>query len=171
MPLPHSSPLDPADLIERLTGQRSLPAGFQRVSVPAGAELMRAGERADCLVLVLSGRCRVELPIGDEGAARECAAGALLGDVSFLDGGLASATVTAIDTLDAVQLTRSQFEGMRLASPGTAAAVMRGITRSLAARLRQATDEVEAATTGSIAQGAARRSLVDAFLQLFQGGA
>jgi hypothetical protein len=45
---------------------------------------------------------------------------------------------------------------------------MRGITRSLAGRLRSASDAMEAATTGSIAAVQVRRSLLDSFLRLFQ---
>ena len=48
---------------------------------------------------------------------------------------------------------------------------MRGITRSLAARLRAVTDEMEAATTGSVAAVQVRRTLLDSFLRLFQVGA
>lgn len=164
-------PTESADLIEGLTGRRELPEGFRRLSVAAGTEIMAAGTPGQALLLVLAGRCRVELVVGGEGAARECGPGSLLGDVSFLDGGLTSATVTALTDLDVIELTRARFDQLCTTSPGLAAAVMRGITRSLAARLRAVTDEMEAATTGSVAAVQVRRTLLDSFLRLFQVGA
>lgn len=165
-----SQPLSPesADLLEGLTGRRDVPEGFQRLSVAAGTELMSAGAPGRALLLVLSGRCRVELAVGGEAATREGGPGSLLGDVSFLDGGNTSATVTALSDLDVVELSREAFDRLCTTRPGLAASVMRGITRSLAGRLRSASDAMEAATTGSIAAVQVRRSLLDSFLRLFQ---
>src|SRR6266540_628036 len=81
--------------------------GRHRVFAPGDA-LMRQGEHADCLHIILSGRVRVERThpdLLDAVVLTELEAGEVVGEMGVLDGEPRSATVTAIEATETLELS------------------------------------------------------------------
>ena len=80
---------------------------FREVALDAGEEVFREGEEADGLLLVLSGRLRLERRA--EGLSGEVGAGAALGALSLLAPGLREASVFAETQCRALWLPRAHY--------------------------------------------------------------
>lgn len=81
------------------------------------AELVTQEVQADGLYLITRGRASVSVA-GRDGAAvtiRELGVGEIIGEISLFDGGTASATVTALTSLDLIAINRDGF--LRLLVP------------------------------------------------------
>ncbi|MGE3663921.1 MAG: Crp/Fnr family transcriptional regulator [Pseudonocardia sp.] len=121
--------LDPADralLLER----------GRRRRWPSGASMFLEGERSGTVVFIVSGRVKV-FSLTDEGEEILLAVrgpGALLGEVSAVDGGPRSASVAALEPVEAVVLTAAVFVDF-LCSHAAAATVL---LQLVVARLRDA---------------------------------
>jgi NTE family protein len=105
------------------------------VGVPGGAVLMREGDTADCLYIVLSGRLRVtvERSEGGEQAVAELGRGESVGEMALLTGGQRSATVRAVRDSQLVRLSKVNFDRLLHSAPGTATE----LARLLVLRLQQ----------------------------------
>ncbi len=114
----------PADDLAQLE-QRLLPLPVRR-----GVELVRQGDAADALYVVISGRFSVEATGSPEPIA-EISSGSPIGEIAFFAGGLRTATVRAIRDSVVVKLTRSDFDTISARSP----AIWHAITAKLAERL------------------------------------
>lgn len=128
-----------------------LEARLLPLSVPRGAALVREGDDADALYVVVSGRFSVEV-LGRDGPVAEIGAGAPIGEIAFFAGGARTATVSAIRDSVVVRLTRADFDEIAAFSPSIA----RTITAALARRLARETRRNAALTAPVMAKPRAR---------------
>lgn len=138
--------LEPPDL-ERfaaaLVPQRLMP----------GEVLLHEGTAYEALHLLLRGQLKVTLR--SRGAATDLGRldpGAVLGEVSVLDGGPASATVSAVDDAVVLSLSRGRLATMHDKHPDTAATLYRSLCAMLAERLRGTTLRFECLSRGTPTQ-------------------
>ena len=86
--------------------------------LPGGETLFRAGESADAMYVILSGRLRVWLERGGaEHAVRELSRGQIVGELALLTGEPRSATVRAIRDTELARLSRAAFDAVRQNHP------------------------------------------------------
>jgi CRP/FNR family cyclic AMP-dependent transcriptional regulator len=101
---------------------------------PAGAAIVRAGERGPALFLVASGNVRVMLP-GAAPAIR--GEGEVVGLLSFLDGAPHAADVLAVGEVELLMLTPDALTQLAAWQPRIAVALLRDLGAHAAARLRR----------------------------------
>jgi flavin reductase len=123
---------------ERLTREQGVPAELLRPLLDAsgtersyddGAELMRIGEPAESLALVLEGTVHVERP----GRSAVLGAGDLIGEIEVLDGGPRIATITAFGPVRVLEVARDNLLAALEREPGAALALV----AVLASRFRE----------------------------------
>lgn len=108
--------------------QREL-EGHARLATYAPGELViRAGDPGDAFYVIVRGRAGVA---GKE-LNRTLRLGDYFGEIALIDGGPRSATVIALDELQAIELPRTAFLELLAREPGLA----RKIMASLATRVR-----------------------------------
>lgn len=111
-----------------------LEARLDPIAISRGECLVREGEPAEALYVVVSGRFAVE--VGDNPVpVAEIARGDTVGEIAFFAGGKRTATVRAIRDSVVVQLTRADFDEISVREP----AIWQAITSTLAGRLASAT--------------------------------
>jgi len=98
---------------------------------PAGAVLTREGHRGGLAYVILSGRATARR---DGRRVGELAAGDVVGELSVIDGGVRTATVSADDPVDALVINDSDFGRIVRHSPRFTVALL----RTLAGRIRDA---------------------------------
>jgi CRP/FNR family transcriptional regulator, cyclic AMP receptor protein len=96
----------------------------------AGDVLVREGDPGDAFIVIVGGRATV-----DQGGTtvRELSAGSFLGEISLIDGGPRSATVTAVEPIHALVLHRDGFDRLMHDFP----VVRLDLVTALTQRLRQ----------------------------------
>jgi NTE family protein len=104
------------------------------LSVPRGAELVRQGEPADNLYLVLSGRFLVKLE-HRRAIIAEIGPGEPIGELAFFGGGRRTATVIAARDSEVLKLTREAYTDIVRDTP----TILPGILAAMAKRLAAAT--------------------------------
>ncbi|MBM2616045.1 Crp/Fnr family transcriptional regulator [Actinoplanes sp. LDG1-06] len=100
---------------------------------PAGATLFSEGDRSTTVVLVLSGRAKV-FSLTEQGGEVLLAIrgpGALLGEMSALDGAPRSASVSALEPLDTYVVTVTSFLQFLNSHPDAAVRIVRMIVSRL----------------------------------------
>ena len=103
----------------------------QIVDVPGGSHLFRAGDAADALYVVLSGRCEV---IGaDDEHLLTVGRGAVLGELGLVTGEPRAASVRARRDSELLKLTHTQFEQLLREEPAFAVGLTRQLGRQLQA--------------------------------------
>jgi CRP/FNR family cyclic AMP-dependent transcriptional regulator len=105
-----------------------------------GAQLMRQGDISDTMYVILSGRVKVERSDSRVGSPLELAElgpGDVVGEMGLLDGEPRSATVTALESTEVMELDDLALAQLVLHYPD----VSGGLLRILSRRLRS-TDEV-----------------------------
>jgi CRP/FNR family transcriptional regulator, cyclic AMP receptor protein len=114
----------------------ALSAMVMRRSVTRGMALMREGDVADCLYVVMSGRVKVMMGEADgkETILSILGPGDFCGEMGLIDDNPRSASVIAIEACDLLALTRQAFRKCLVENAGLAMAVMRVLVR----RLREA---------------------------------
>ncbi|HYD15350.1 MAG TPA: cyclic nucleotide-binding and patatin-like phospholipase domain-containing protein, partial [Hyphomicrobium sp.] len=124
------------DLFAGLSGEQraALAARFALHTLRRGDVLMRQGEAADALYVVISGRMSVTLD-GRRGPVSEIGPGQPAGEIAFLTGGARTATVTAMRDSLVLALSRAEFDGLVAEHPG----VWETLTATLARRLAATT--------------------------------
>jgi CRP-like cAMP-binding protein len=90
--------------------------------------------------------------------------GSLVGEVSFLDGRPASASVAAAEDSDLLALDRRAFDGFEGSHPRAAMEIVHAFGRTLAGRIRSATDRLEDLRGGT--DPADHHGFMDAFRSL-----
>src|SRR5690606_35787675 len=95
---------------------RLLEERLQPVFVRRGDQVVRQGEDADALFVVVSGRFAVEVE-GHDGRVAEISRGSTIGEIAFFAGGPRTATVHAIRDGVVVRLTRADFDAISASSP------------------------------------------------------
>ncbi|MEM7246036.1 MAG: cyclic nucleotide-binding domain-containing protein [Acidobacteriota bacterium] len=121
-------------------------AGFAErgdlIETAVGDALVREGQDADSLLVVLSGELKVTKK-GSRGFPSELgkvSSGAVLGEVGLLGGGKRTATAKAVEASRAFSLSREDFEAMVDAGDLAARQVLLRLARTMAER-QQATSE------------------------------
>jgi NTE family protein len=112
-------PRELADLEQRLTS----------LSVRRGEVLMRQGDKADALYLVVSGRFAVEV---DGRRVAEVGSGAPIGEVAFFADGRRTATVTALRDSLVLKLPHAKFVELTESNPAILKPIMVTLARRLA---------------------------------------
>jgi len=105
-------------------------------------ELMAQGDQGDTLFIILSGLARVSMVAanGREIILDYAEPGHVLGEIAFLDGGERTASVHAIDPVEALCLSRSAFSEIIERHKGLAMRLLKAMAR----RLRQNNAVIEA---------------------------
>ncbi len=114
--------------------QRLIDSRLEPILVARGKMLVRQGEEADALYLVMSGRFQVLLD-GQSRPVAEIGPGTPIGEIAFFAGGHRTASVRAERDSLVLKLTRDDFEQLADRSP----AIWRSITATLAMRLADTT--------------------------------
>jgi CRP-like cAMP-binding protein len=142
---------------------KALLDGVTKLVVSPGTQLIRYHGRSGQLYLVWSGRLRASLEsgahtlvLGDIGPGR------WVGEVTVLDHGPATATVTATEVSTLLVLARDDFERLRAQHPELAARLVQALARNLAQRLRHTHAGLLAATSPSGWLDSVARQLVGA---------
>ena len=133
MPTLWKDVLAETDLFAGLDAALLADLGFEERAVAAGEHLVRQGDRAESLFVVLAGRLEVVL---DEHADLELDAlgpGSIVGEIALMVGGTRSATVRATEPTRVLALSRERFDAARTRHPGIAEA----LAGPLQARLRR----------------------------------
>lgn len=145
--------MDAAKLAEALTAQSlfadceeaelsDIIARGQVRSFKAGQVLMSQGEEGRTLFIVLRGLARVSMVAanGREIILDYAEAGHVLGEIAFLDGGERTATIEAIEPVEALILTHGAFSDIIEKHKGLALRLLKAMAR----RLRQNNAVIEA---------------------------
>lgn len=94
--------------------------------LPGGAILFRAGDAADSMYVVLSGRLRIftPRPNGTQEAIREIGRGETIGELALLTGNPRSATAQAIRDTELARFSRAAFESALAEHPQLASQLL-----------------------------------------------
>jgi CRP/FNR family transcriptional regulator, cyclic AMP receptor protein len=134
-----------AALLEHFTPAEAdiLGEALLRVRARPGQLLMAEGDSGDWLLLVLSGTVDVTRR-GPAGLSRLAVVkeGAVLGEMSMLDGAPRSASCTAIEAVEAGVLTRGAIATLIREHPVVGAKLLVEISRLLAQRLRNTSKQL-----------------------------
>ena len=105
-------------------------------------EMMAQGDEGDSLFIVLSGLARVSMVAanGREIVLDYAEPGAVLGEIAFLDRGERTASVHAIDPVEALCLSRAAFDEIVARHSGMAMRLLQAMAR----RMRQSNQVIEA---------------------------
>jgi len=107
-------------------------------SIPAGHRIVTTGEDGHCLFVILEGNARVTAESGGrEVQLAILSEGDFFGEVSLVDDGPRSATVTAVDSCTLLRITRMTIGVLAGLQPSAAILILGAIGRALVKRLRQ----------------------------------
>jgi ATP-binding cassette subfamily B protein len=97
----------------------SLISSCEGLAFKFGDVVMREGQPADAMFIIVSGRARVvqRTDAGDEVVLASLGAGEVLGETGLLQGGIRTATVRASSELNVMRLGRAEFESLRASHP------------------------------------------------------
>lgn len=133
----------------------ALEARGVRRSFARGHAIFHAGQLADRVLILRSGRVKVTAPSasGREIVLAFHVSGELVGELAALDGGVRSASMVALEAVDVLALTPEDFRAVLDAHPAAALALVRTLGR----RLRDADARLmEFATVDSLGRVAIR---------------
>lgn len=134
--------LDPVGLFRSTSpdARKTLSARGRLRTFEAGETLMRQGEEADAMYVILSGKVRVERDApGHPSPAllAELGANDVVGEIGVLDGGARTATVTALEQTRTLELHRTLLAVVLLQYPDVASELLKTLSRRL-----RSTDEI-----------------------------
>jgi len=164
----------PNGVIRRLAEQA------ETVELLPGGTLIREGDEADGLFVVLDGQFDVTQRMGeDEIPTGGAQAGEVVGEMALLEGGKRTATVRAVTSARTLRISRDAFQEMIATEPTAAAALVRKMAGHLRATQSMLQQREKLASLGTLAAGlahelnnpaaAVRRSaslLQEAFIEL-----
>lgn len=109
----------------------------------AGETLFRSGDAGDSVLLLCSGRVSVACrhASGESVVMNVLEAGELVGEMAVLEGTTRSATVTALESCEALVIPHTEFLGLLVNHPGLAVRMLGTLTE----RLRSLSDRMGAA--------------------------
>ena len=106
-------------------------------TVAAGTPLVRRGEPANAMFLIVEGQLRFSLAAeGREIGAGNLNAGEFFGEISLFDQGLRNADITAIEDSTLLKITTTRFERMSAEKPELVAPFLGALTKSVACHIR-----------------------------------
>jgi CRP-like cAMP-binding protein len=108
----------------------------ERRSFAAGDTIVSRDGRGQELYVIMSGRARVEAG----GRTHELRPGAFFGEMALLGRRPRSATVTAVEPLEALVLEATYFKPFLIKNPSVAVAILEGVVE----RLREVQERIEA---------------------------
>jgi len=139
-----TSPLDHVALFKELPepGLQMLAERGRPKHFATGEVIMRQGDVSDALHVITRGRVRVERdqPGDTPLVLAELGAGDVIGEMGLLDGGPRSATVTALEDTETLELHATVMAVVVMQYPQVAAALLRTLSR----RLRNADELADA---------------------------
>lgn len=156
--------LDPAE-------RAKLAAELDTINLRRGEVLVRQGEPADALYVVVTGRFTITLDNRRQILA-EIGPGQPIGEIAFLAGGTRTATVTALRDSAVLRLGRSEFETLAARN----SSILRTLTVTLARRVAEANistappPDPRPRTIALIRAGGSQipEAFVDRFMQVFR---
>ncbi len=105
--------------------------------VPAGTPVVRRGEPANAMYLVVEGTLRFSVAAeGREVGAGNINAGEFFGEISLFDQGLRSADVVAVENCLLLKISSANFERMSSEKPELVAPFLAALAKSFACRFR-----------------------------------
>jgi len=105
--------------------------------VTPGTVVLRAGEPATWLGLVVRGSFGVEMPVGPEyRRIGLLGPGEVFGEMSFVDGGPQVADIVALDSGSVIRIERDELDEFARRNPRIAVALVRSLAALLSQRLR-----------------------------------
>lgn len=136
------------DLCRDMSGEsvEYLESRLERRRFDRGELIVRAGEKADEIFILLRGSVQVEIPRNGQVAKRldVFVPGMVFGEMAFLDGSPRSANVVALEPVECRILTRILFEKIGEEHPQVKFALLANIAKSLTASLRRVNTELAA---------------------------
>lgn len=117
------------------TAQTLLRGCFERRDYAAGDHVLKVGEKTRDLHVIASGRADVLINGGTIRLAG-VNAGAILGEMGFLDGSPRAADVVAVEPLVSLTLSRENFDALGRQHPEVAQQILQILCKELASRLR-----------------------------------
>src|SRR5256884_5804793 len=110
--------LDGVEIFQDLeeAGRARLAAELETLNLRRGDVLVRQGEMADALYVVVTGRFAVTVA-GRREVVAELGPGQPVGEIAFLAGGVRTATVTALRDSLVLRLGRAEVEGLSSKNP------------------------------------------------------
>lgn len=137
------STLDAGDLhaVERIA---------KRVRFEAGEDLCEQGEVGMCLFIVAIGRAvvRASRDGGEAVEVAELGAGAVIGELALVDARPRSATVRALEPVDAIRIDRASFLRLQMSKSPAAYKLMQAMALQICGRLRTVNSNVSALMSG-----------------------
>jgi len=114
----------------------------QQRTFKRGQEVMAQGDEGDSLFIVITGLARVSMVAanGREIILDYAEPGSVLGEIAFLDGGERTASVHAVEQVEALVLSRAAFDEIVARHQGLAMRLLQAMAR----RLRQNNAVIEA---------------------------
>ena len=107
------------------------------VTFQPGDVLVRAGEPGDSMIVIRSGSASVEQ---DGTSIRLLGPGDFLGEIALIDGGLRTATVTALEPIEALKIGHDGFARLMDGFPVIRYDLVSALTRRLRSRGTAPTD-------------------------------
>jgi len=124
-----------------------LSAAMDLVKYPKGSSIFDQDTAGDSLIIIVSGQVGViRRSAKDRSKERLLAVvgtGECIGEMALADGGPRSATITALDEVEAVELAEGPYQKVREDDPKLAIKLALGIFRLLSKRLRQINKNLE----------------------------
>ena len=117
------------------TAQTLLRGCFERRDYAAGEHVLKVGEKTRDLHVIASGRADVLIQGGTIRLAG-VNAGAILGEMGFLDASPRAADVVAVEPLVSLTLSRESFDTLSQQHPEVAQQILQILCKELASRLR-----------------------------------
>ena len=117
---------------------------FEPGSYEAGANIVLEDEEGDRMYIVTRGRVEVSIrtPLEDGALVESVVAtqgvGAIFGEMELVDTQRRSATVTAVEDTETIELTNDSFYQIFLADPDIFRMLLMNLARELSRRLRKA---------------------------------
>lgn len=127
-----------ADMVHRLEGL------LTRERFGTGDLIVRQGDRADKLYMLLRGEVSVTLPLPNQRVARlsTLSAGMSFGEFGLLDGGVRSADVHADGDVECFSLSRDVFDRLGVAHPAIKLRLLENLLRGVSHMLARADEEI-----------------------------
>lgn len=111
------------------------------VEFESGRPIIGEGDKNQDIMIVLKGRARVETREGDK--IDELRAGAVLGEISFLDGKGRTANVFALGEVKVMVVPADKMRSLMRENPALEALILRNAALALCQRLREANAQIE----------------------------
>lgn len=120
---------------------------FRCRRVPAGATIWNDGDPGNYIAFVVSGRIQInkKTELGGKSIVLGIfSRGAILGEISFLQGDPRYETASAVDTTDLIILTRESFQQLLSERPSLGIKLLEGILLTVSRRLRKSYERLAA---------------------------